>query len=107
MNVASVSATKSTDLITPPAAGVVQSDIARALHIAARKLNSLGIVDREFAVIRDPDTNRFVVVVRERSSGTVLDQFPAESILRMLEQVPSPIAASRQPAFTEPQNSQM
>ena len=105
MDVASVGI-KSTGFISRDAAGVVQSDIARALHIAARKLNSLGIVNREFAVIRDPDTNRFVVVVREGSSGTVLDQFPAESILRMLEQVLSPIAVSRETALTEPQNSE-
>ena len=52
--------------------------------LAARKLNSLGLFDRQFAVVRDPQTERFVVEVVEKSTGTVLDQFPAENALRLL-----------------------
>jgi uncharacterized FlaG/YvyC family protein len=61
---------------------------------AARQLNNLDIDNREFAVVRDPESNRFVVVVREKSTGTVLDQFPPEDILRMLSQLSS--AGSKQ-----------
>ena len=65
----------------------VQSESLRNAFTAARQLNSLNIADREFSVVRDPQSHRFVVVVVERSTGTVLDQFPAENILRMLSQV--------------------
>jgi uncharacterized FlaG/YvyC family protein len=54
---------------------------------ASRKLNGLDIADREFEVKRDPTSHRFIVVVLERSTGTVLDQFPPENILNMLAQL--------------------
>ena len=56
---------------------------------AVNRLNSLSTSDREFAVVRDPGSNRFVVVVRDKSTGTVLDQFPPEDILKMLSQLSS------------------
>jgi len=64
-----------------------QSASLRNAFTAARQLNGLDIADREFSVVRDPESHRFVVVVVERSTGTVLDQFPPENILRMLSQV--------------------
>jgi uncharacterized FlaG/YvyC family protein len=67
----------------------VQSDSLRNAFTASRQLNSLDIADREFSVVRDPESHRFVVVVVERSTGTVLDQFPPENILRMLSQISS------------------
>ncbi|MGD1070288.1 MAG: flagellar protein FlaG [Bryobacteraceae bacterium] len=66
-----------------------ESDSRRNAFIAAHQLNNLDIADREFSVVRDPESHRFVVVVVERSTGTVLDQFPPENILRMLSQVSS------------------
>jgi uncharacterized FlaG/YvyC family protein len=78
------------DLSSSPTAR--QSDAAQSVSLrnaftAARQLNNLDIADREFSVVRDPQSHRFVVVVVERSTGTVLDQFPPENILRMLSQV--------------------
>jgi uncharacterized FlaG/YvyC family protein len=67
-----------------------QTENLRNAFTAARKLNGLEIADREFAVVRDPDSHRFVVVVLERSTGTVLDQFPPEDILKMLSQLSTP-----------------
>lgn len=61
---------------------------------AARKLNSLQISGREYSVVRDPESQRFVVVVVDDKTGTVLDQFPPEEILRMLAQL-SAFNASR------------
>jgi uncharacterized FlaG/YvyC family protein len=68
------------------------SENLRNAVAAASRLNSLSIEDREFAVVRDPGSNRFVVVVRDKSTGTVLDQFPPEEILKMLSQLSSTVA---------------
>jgi uncharacterized FlaG/YvyC family protein len=64
-----------------------QSGNLRNAFAAVRKLNNLDIADREFSVVRDPASHRFVVVVLDRSTGTVLDQFPPEDILKMLTQL--------------------
>jgi uncharacterized FlaG/YvyC family protein len=56
---------------------------------AARKLNNLDVTGREFSVIRDPTSQRFVVVVLDRSTGTVVDQYPPEEVLRLLAQLGS------------------
>ena len=64
-----------------------QPETARAAFTVARQLNNLNITDREFSVVRDPNTHRFVVEIREQSTGTVLDQFPPEVILRLLDQL--------------------
>ena len=61
----------------------------RTAFAAVHRLNNLSISDREFAVVRDPGSNRFVIVVRDKSTGAVLDQFPAEDILKMLSQLSS------------------
>jgi hypothetical protein len=76
------------------AAGAAQSGTGafenlRAAFTAASRLNSLSIADREFAVVRDPGSDRFVIVVRDQTTGTVLDQFPPEDILKMLSQLSS------------------
>ena len=47
-----------------------QSDPAQSVSLrnaftAARQLNNLDIADREFSVVRDPESHRFVVVVVE------------------------------------------
>jgi uncharacterized FlaG/YvyC family protein len=81
------------------AAGAGQSGTAAfeslsTVFAAVNRLNGLSIEDREFAVVRDPGSNRFVVVVRDKTTGTVLDQFPPEDILKMLSQL-SPAGAKQ------------
>lgn len=65
----------------------MENDVLQRAVTAVRGLNNLGLSDREFAVTRDPQTHRFVVVVLDRGTGTVLDQFPPEEILKMLSQL--------------------
>jgi len=65
------------------------TDVLQRAVTAVRGLNNLGLSDREFAVTRDPMTHRFVVVVLDRGTGAVLDQFPPEEVLRMLSQLSS------------------
>jgi uncharacterized FlaG/YvyC family protein len=74
--------------------GAEKSDLAQSGNLrttlgAVRQLNNLDIADREFAVVRDPASQRFVVQVVDKSSGTVIDQFPPEDILKMLAQLSS------------------
>ena len=70
----------------PPAS---ETDVLQRAVTAVRGLNNLGLSDREFAVTRDPQTHRFVVVVLDRGTGAVLDQFPPEEVLKMLSQLSS------------------
>jgi hypothetical protein len=67
--------------------GASQPSNERIAFEAARKLNSLQISGREYSVVRDPQSQKFVVVVLDDRTGTVLDQFPPEEILRMLAQL--------------------
>jgi len=48
-----------------------------------RQLNNAATGDGVFNVIRDPATHRFVVVLRDKTSGDLIDQYPPEDILRM------------------------
>jgi len=66
-----------------------QIDSLRKALTAAGKLNRLDIADREFTVARDPESRRFVVAARKRSTGTVLDQCPSEDILKRLTKLSS------------------
>jgi uncharacterized FlaG/YvyC family protein len=61
-----------------------QGQLLRGAAATARALNDLNIADREFKVVRDPASQRFVIVVLEQSTGTVLDQYPPESVIKML-----------------------
>lgn len=63
-----------------------QADTAqlKRLRAVAASLNSTKGTGREFVVVRDRATQRFVVQVLEPGTKTVLDQFPAESILKQL-----------------------
>ena len=63
-----------------------QTENTQAFRLV-RQLRDLNIADREFDVVRDPASHRFVVRVVERSTGTVLDQFPPESVLKMISQL--------------------
>jgi hypothetical protein len=67
--------------------GFPQHSNERNAFEAARKLNNLQISGREYSVIRDPQSQKFVVVVLDERTGTVLDQFPPEEILKMLQQL--------------------
>lgn len=48
------------------------------------RLRSLGDGAGEFNVVRDPATQRFVVQVLDPESKAVIDQFPAEDVLKRL-----------------------
>lgn len=72
-----------------------QNENLRTALSATKQLNNLDIADREFAVVRDRESNRFVILVRDKSTGTVVDQFPPEDVLQLLSQL-SP-AAGKQP----------
>lgn len=67
--------------------GASQPSNERIAFEAARKLNRLQISGREYSVVRDPRSQRFVVVVLDEKTGTALDQFPPEQILKMLTQL--------------------
>lgn len=56
---------------------------AAQLRLIRTQLRSLGDGDAtRFSVVRDPDTQRFVVQVLDPESKAVVDQFPAENILK-------------------------
>jgi uncharacterized FlaG/YvyC family protein len=59
-----------------------QSLLQRA-NAAIRVLNSAPDANRTFAVARDPNTKRLVILVRDPATGDVLDQLPAENIVKM------------------------
>ena len=45
------------------------------------------IPDKEISVVRDPQSNRFVVQVLDTGTGKVIDQFPSETILKVLSRL--------------------
>lgn len=45
------------------------------------------IPDKEISVVRDPQSDRFVVQVLDTGTGKVIDQFPSESILKVLSRL--------------------
>lgn len=59
-------------------------DEAAQLRSLRTRLRSLGVGAGEFNVVRDPATQRFVVQVLDPESKTVIDQFPAEDVLKRL-----------------------
>jgi hypothetical protein len=58
----------------------------RNAFATVRNLNAQDIADREFAVVRDPQSQKFVIHVIDRATGDVIDQFPPEDILKMVSQ---------------------
>jgi uncharacterized FlaG/YvyC family protein len=89
MDVPPISVTQANTSLTPGQPDTVQVDNLRNAVKATRELNNLNITGREYAVVRDPSSQRFIVVVRDGETGVVLDQFPPEDILRMLTQLAS------------------
>lgn len=89
MDVSSIDRTDPSSVAATGQSDTTQSDSARNAYTAARKLNSLNITDREYSVVRDPQSQLFKVVVLDKQTGTVLDQFPPEDILQLLAQLSS------------------
>jgi CheY-like chemotaxis protein len=52
-----------------------------------KQLNALNVENRQFSIIQDRRRSGVSVVVAEKSTGTFLSSFPAESVLRLLERV--------------------
>jgi len=71
---------------TPDHSEVDNHELLRNAFTTVRTLNSLNISDREFAVVRDPQSQKFVIRVVDRTTGDVVDQFPPEDILNLLSQ---------------------
>ena len=67
---------------TRPVALTDSQTVQRQLRSYLRNLGKT--TGQRFAVVRDPSTQRFVVQILEADTRTVLDQFPAESILKQL-----------------------
>jgi hypothetical protein len=82
---------------TPDQAELDRNELLRNALTSVRTLNGLNIPDREFAVIRDPQSQKFVIRVIDRNTGDVLDQFPPEDILNLLAQFAAPTDANRGP----------
>ena len=71
------------------AASQSRDEALQKAAVAVRFLNSVSDTDREFSVARDPQTQRFVIIVRDRATGTAIDQFPPEDVLKMMSQMDS------------------
>ena len=56
---------------------------------AVRNLNSLHIHERQFVIMRDPESHKFVVRILDRTTGDTIDQFPSEDVLAMAAQFES------------------
>lgn len=72
---------------SPMAPAMAASDQPRGIFqqtaTAVRQLNNAPDANKDFTVTRDPETQQFVVLVRDRATGDLLEQLPAEDILKM------------------------
>jgi uncharacterized FlaG/YvyC family protein len=75
---------------TPEQSELDRNELLRNALTTVRTLNGLNIPDREFSVVRDPQSQKFVIRVIDRTTGDVLDQFPPEDILQLLSQFAPP-----------------
>ncbi len=71
---------------TQDQSGLDGSDLLRNAFATVRNLNAQEFPDKKFAIVRDPQSHKFVIRVIDRATGDVLDQFPPEDILKMLSQ---------------------
>jgi uncharacterized FlaG/YvyC family protein len=71
---------------TQDQSGLDGNEALRNAFATVRNLNAQDIPNREFAVVRDPESQKFVIHVIDRTTGDVIDQFPPEDILKMLSQ---------------------
>jgi hypothetical protein len=72
---------KITSAASADAQGGSSGDVTQ-LRFIRSYVRSLGDGGAHFSVVRDPDTQRFVVQVVDPESKAVLDQFPAEDIVK-------------------------
>lgn len=70
-----------------------QLELRRTVVAGTRMLNDLRITNRNLTVARDPDSHRFIVLLLNRTTGEVIDQFPPENIVKVLSQ----LAEARKP----------
>jgi len=94
MEVTSLNRVDSAGSGTPDQSELDRNEPLRNALTTVRTLNDLNITDREFSVVRDSQSQKFVIRVVDRSTGDVIDQFPPEDILNLLSQ----FAASRTPS---------
>jgi uncharacterized FlaG/YvyC family protein len=64
-----------------------RSEAFRTALAGVRTLNSLNIPGKEFSIVRDPDSHKFIVRVVDPATGEAIDQFPPEAILKMLSEL--------------------
>jgi uncharacterized FlaG/YvyC family protein len=64
-----------------------QAAMTRTVVAAVRALNKSQLLgdEREMSFARDQDTQKMVIRIVARGTGEVLDQIPAEQMLRILE----------------------
>jgi uncharacterized FlaG/YvyC family protein len=74
-----------------------RNEVLRNAFATVRTLNARNVPDREFAIVRDPESHRFVIRVMDRATGDVVDQFPPEDILKMLSQFDLSNEANQEP----------
>ncbi len=89
MEVTSLNRVDSAGSGTPDQSELDRNEPLRNALTTVRTLNDLNISDREFAVLRDPQSQKFVIRVVDRNTGDVIDQFPPEDILNLLSQFSS------------------
>jgi len=61
----------------------------RQVVMAVQYLNKSELMTngRELEYQRDPKTGRFIVQIRDRNSGEVVDQIPPETIVRLMHEL--------------------
>jgi uncharacterized FlaG/YvyC family protein len=97
MEVTSLNRVDNTGSGTPDQSELDRNEPLRNAMTTVRTLNDLNIPDREFSVVRDPQSQKFVIRVVDRSTGDVVDQFPPEDILNLLSEFAASGAPSQGP----------
>jgi uncharacterized FlaG/YvyC family protein len=61
----------------------------RQVVVAVQELNQAQWLgrDRELTYTHDPKTGQFVIQIRERQTGDVVDQIPPEFVLRLVSEL--------------------
>jgi len=70
----------------------------REVVMAVQHLNKSDLManERELQYRRDPKTGHVVVQIRDRSTGEVVDQIPAETIVRLMHDLQQQLAAKEE-----------
>lgn len=79
--------------IDPVSRSREDADAQQAVVAAVRALNKSELLgsDRELQFSRDRQTQKMVVRIVDSRSGDVLDQIPAEEVLRILANLKQPV----------------